>query len=61
MCKAGVRSGANSWRVCEPGERCGSPGPRTRQRGRTFVHPEILITQRPAEADESGSTRTLGR
>ena len=27
MCKAGVRSNASLWRVCEPGERCESPGP----------------------------------
>ena len=52
MCKAEVRSNANSWRVGGPGERCGSPGARTRQRRRTFVAPEILISQRPAEADD---------
>ena len=52
MCKAEVRSNANSWRVCEPGERCRVPRARTRQRGRKFVSPEIMITQRPAEADD---------
>ena len=36
----------------EPGERCRVPRARTRQRGRKFVSPEIMISQRPAEADD---------
>ena len=28
------------------------PRARTRQRGRTFVSPEVMISQRPAEADD---------
>ena len=52
MCKDEVRSDASSWRVCEPGERCDVPRARTRQRGRRFVSPEIMISKRPAEADD---------
>ena len=37
------------------------PRARTRQRGRTFVSPEIMISERPAEVDDRGSARTLGR
>ena len=52
MCKVEVRSNASWWLVCEPGERCGFPRARTQQRGKKFVSPEIMISQRPAEADD---------
>ena len=52
MCKVEERSDANSWRVCGPGERCESPRARTQRRGKKFVSPEIMISERPAEADD---------
>ena len=52
MCRVGVRSDASWWLVCEPGERCGSRGRGPSGGASKFVSPEIMITQRPAEADD---------
>ena len=53
MCKAGVRSNASWWRVYELGWRAlRVPRARTQQRGKKFVTPKIMISQRPAEADD---------
>ena len=36
------------------------PRARTRGRGKTFVHPEIMLSERPAEADDRAVSRALG-
>ena len=60
MCKAGVRSNASWWRVCEPGELCGSPGtnPEATPHVRCSRDPH-QPTPRPGR--RPGSARTLGR
>ena len=52
MCKAGVRSNASWWLVYKTGRALRVPRARTRGRGKKFVSPEIMISQRPAEADD---------
>ena len=39
-------------RACAPGGRCASRGPAPQARGKKFVTPEVLISERPAEADD---------
>ena len=51
-CKAEERSNANWWLVLRTGRALRVPRARTQRRGRKFVSPEIMITQRPAEADD---------
>ena len=47
-----MRSNASWWLVLLTGRALRVPRARTQRRGRKFVNPEIMITQRPAEADD---------
>ena len=52
MSRAAARSSANWWPACGPAGRCGCPGARTRQRAQGHVTREVMISERPAEADD---------
>ena len=52
MCRAAERCGASSRPVCGPGGRCAFPEPAAERRGKGFVTDEILISERPAEAED---------
>jgi IS30 family transposase len=51
MSRAAERCGASSRPVCGPGGRCAFPEPAA-ARGKSFVTEEILISERPAEAED---------
>ena len=48
----GALRNANSWRVLRTGRALRVPRARTQRRGKKFVSPQIMITQRPAEAED---------
>ena len=50
--RAAARCAASSSPACAPGGRCASPGPAPAGRGKKFVTPEVLISERPAEAED---------
>ena len=50
--RAAERCGASSRPVCGPGGRCAFPEPAAERRGKSFVTEKILISERPAEAED---------
>ncbi len=52
MSRAAAVFAASCWRAFAPGGRLSVPRARTQGRGKNFVSPEVMISQRPAEAED---------